>query len=60
MISSKKKGRVTGEIRYFSADEEDEFIIWMLSDGEFYKEHIATEDIAGLLNRYGALVYTVE
>lgn len=40
-------------------DVDDECIIWMINDGEFYKEHIITEEVSNLFNRYGNLAYEV-
>ena len=38
-------------------DSDDELLIWMAVDGNFYREHVSIEEVEPLLTRYGKSVY---
>lgn len=45
------------DVIMLAPDSSEELMIWMVTDGNFYREHIAIEEVAPYLNRYGLSVF---
>ena len=45
------------DVIMLAPDSVEELMIWMVSDGNFYREHIAIEAVTPYLNRYGLSVF---